>query len=56
MLILKPKKVSSVPGSDEFAAVDAAAISLDTKASNPICGVACQCNEPSIPLLSFLSL
>ena len=56
MFILKPNKISSVSGKSEFAVVDAAEISLDIKASRPICGVACQLTDPSNPELSCLSL
>ena len=52
MFILKPKNVSSVPGREVFTVVDAAEISLETHASSPICGVACQLTEPSKPELS----
>ena len=49
MFILRPKKVSSVPGSAVLRVVDAAEISLETKASKPTCGVACQLTDPSNP-------
>jgi len=44
---LNPKNVSSVPGREVFTVVDAADISLETHASRPTCGVACQLTEPS---------
>ena len=52
MFVLKPKKVSSVPGRSVLAVVEAAEISLETKASKPTCGVACQLTAPSKPELS----
>ena len=52
IFILKPKKVSSVPGSEVLTVVEAAEISLETHASRPICGVACQLTDPSNPELS----
>jgi len=54
-LNLNPKNVSSVPGNLEFSLVDTAEISLDTHASRPKCGVACQLTEPSNPELSCVS-
>ena len=56
IFILKPKNVSSVPGSEVFTVVDAADISLETKASKPTCGVACQLTDPSNPELSWVFL
>ena len=53
---LKPKKVSSVPGSFELRLVEAADISLETQVSRPTCGVACQLIEPSNPELSCVCL
>ena len=56
MFILKPKNVSFVPGSEVLTVVDAADISLETKASKPTCGVACQLTDPSNPELSWVFL
>ena len=56
IFILKPKKVSSVPGSEVLTVVEAAEISLETHASRPICGVACQLRAPSNPELSCVCL
>ena len=56
MFILNPKKVSSVPGSEVFTVVEAADISLETQASKPTCGVACQLTAPSNPELSCVCL
>ena len=56
IFILKPKKVSSNPGSELFKVVEAAEISLETQASKPICGVACQLTDPSNPELSWVFL
>ena len=56
IFILKPKKVSSVPGSEVLTVVEAAEISLETHASRPICGVACQLTDPSNPELSCVFL
>ena len=54
ILILNPKKVSSVPGSEVCTVVDDAEISLETQASRPTCGVACQLRAPSNPELSWV--
>ena len=56
MFIFKPKKVSSVPGNEALTVVEAADISLDTYASKPTCGVACQLTAPSNPELSWVYL
>jgi hypothetical protein len=56
IFILKPKKVSSVSGKEAFAFVEDADISLETQASRPTCGVACQLTAPSNPELSCVYL
>ena len=56
IFILNPKKVSSVPGNEVLTVVEVADISLETQASRPICGVACQLTDPSKPELSWVFL